>query len=70
MSLIKDFRAATRFHDVAFVDYQGSELLLVACEDGKVRIYKDITASEDDAKEEKEEEELSHIAELVGHSNR
>lgn len=63
----------SRYHDIQFVDLEdGTELLLVACEDGKTLVYDQI-ASEAEAAAEGEgipERELRCIAELVGHANR
>lgn len=68
MTPLRSFSSISRFHDVTFVEKDGKELLLVACEDGKVRIYKDIrkTAQLEGGDAEQQE----HIAELVGFSNR
>lgn len=68
MELIKSFSSQSRFHDVAFVEKDGAEVLLVACDDGKVRIYKDLTINDEavegiDGKQE-------HFAELTGFGNR
>lgn len=72
MELIKSFASASRFHDVAFVEKDGVEVLLVACDDGKVRTYKDLFADADSVSDNGEvgAEKQEHFAELVGFSNR
>lgn len=44
------------------------EVLLVACEDGKVRIYSGLSAAA--SGEDEDEAPLNCVAELVGHGNR
>lgn len=68
MELIKSFASPSRFHDVAFVEKDGVEILLVACDDGKVRIYKDLLANAADENAESDKED--HFAELTGFNNR
>lgn len=69
MELVKTFSSISRFHDVAFLEQDGVEILLVACDDGKVRVYKDLEESTEDV-ENIDTETPKHIAELVGFTNR
>lgn len=73
--MLQTLTSRSRFHDIAFVDIEGVEILLVACDDGKVRIYRNLasevpTTSLDADGSTKDEGEPGHIAELVGHTNR
>lgn len=73
MDRLHTMTSRSRYHDVRFAELEdGTELLLVACEDGKTRVY-DQLASEavsDDGEEEGKESEPRCIAELGGHANR
>lgn len=65
----------SRYHDVQFAELDnGTEILLVACEDGKTCVYDKIVSEppteDDDAEEEKALPELRLFVELIGHSNR
>lgn len=70
MTPLRSFASQSRFHDVAFIEKDGQELLLVACEDGKVRIYRDLAERLDEDEDEETQPQEEHIAELTGFSNR
>ncbi|KAH8925424.1 hypothetical protein BT69DRAFT_1332173 [Atractiella rhizophila] len=55
---------SARFHDVRFWEFDGKERMLVACEDGKVRVYDTSTVVEG------QEEPVKDVAVVKGHSNR
>lgn len=63
MQLLRHLSSPSRFHDVAFLEKDGCDLLLVACEDGKVRIYKDMSEGIEATHQE-------HVSELAGFKNR
>jgi len=67
MTILQTLESNSRFHDVQFtrLDDVSEELMLVACEDGKGRIYKLPT---EDSKETAYSAKL--VAELLGHKNR
>ncbi|GAA6014557.1 hypothetical protein JCM11491_004540 [Sporobolomyces phaffii] len=80
MSIHHTLTAPSRFHDLQFCilpsDAASKEFLLVACEDGKVRVF-DISnpkpvkvGQEEDEQEFEEREKMEVCAELTGHSNR
>jgi protein MAK11 len=79
MSIHHTLTAPSRFHDLQFCILPSSpskEFLLVACEDGKVRVF-DISnpkpvkvGQEEDEEEFENREKMEVCAELVGHSNR
>ena len=85
MKLLHSLTSRSRFHDAVFAVLGGTEVLLVACDDHKVRIYKDISSAaprqttqgveageEEDSNEDGDEAgtPLTLFAELVGHKNR
>lgn len=70
MTPLKSFASQSRFHDVAFTEKDGQELLLVAGEDGKVRIYRDLAEGVHEDEDEGTQAHEEHIAELTGFSNR
>lgn len=69
MELVKTFSSISRFHDVAFFEKDGKEVLLVACDDGKIRIYQNLEGQAVEI-ENINAEKTEHIAELVGFTNR
>ena len=70
MDRLHTMTSRSRYHDVQFAELDnGTEVLLVASEDGKTRIYDQI-ASEASEEEEGAEPEPRCSAELVGHTNR
>lgn len=68
MELVRTFTSLSRFHDVAFLEKDGVNILLVACDDGKVRLYRNWQDPE--VLETVDTEKLGPIAELVGFDNR
>ena len=66
MTLFTTLESKSRFHDVHFIPLEGvdSELMAVACEDGKGRIYA-IPVEAPTA-----EKQLQCVAELKGHTKR
>lgn len=74
MHNIKTLTSKSRFHDVQFYSTPNAELIFVACEDGKVRVYQLIHPDgkgKQKATEGKDEEsDLLPVAELVGHEKR
>lgn len=79
MSIHHTLTAPSRFHDLQFCTLPSSpsqEFLLVACEDGKVRVF-DISnpkpvkvGQEEDETEFEERAKMEVCAELTGHTNR
>ena len=75
MDRLHTMTSRLRYHDVQFAELDnGTEILLVACEDGKTCVHDQIVSgppTEDELHdEEKALPELRLFAELVGHSNR
>ena len=69
MDALHTLASRSRFHDLCFERLQdGTEVLLLACEDGKVRVYDHIATEVDD--EGVPNTTLRCFAELAGHSNR
>lgn len=66
MTLLTTLESKSRFHDVHFFPLDGvnEELMAVACEDGKGRIYAIPTEAPT------AEKPLQCVAELVGHTKR
>lgn len=68
MTLFASLASRSRFHDIQFTTLVGGEeILLVACEDHKVRLYRmsDVKEAEEGPKID-----LVCVGELVGHKNR
>jgi hypothetical protein len=84
MKLLHSLPSRSRFHDAVFTVLDGVEVLLVACDDHKARLYKDISSApakringDDETSGEADEEEgeedgspMTLFAELAGHKNR
>ena len=69
MEALHTLASRSRFHDLRFEQLSdGTEVLLLACEDGKVRVYDHIATEVDD--EGVPNTILRCFAELAGHSNR
>lgn len=66
MTLLHTLTSRSRLHDALLAVIGNREMLLVACDDGKVRIYDGLRNTGPDATEE----DLVCVAELVGHANR
>jgi protein MAK11 len=64
MTLLHTLSSPSRFHDVRFhKPNDSSEAMLVACEDGKVRVFVEPEGKSG-------EQSLESVAELVGHTKR
>lgn len=69
MDALHTLASRSRFHDLRFERLEdGTEVLLLACEDGKVRVYDHIATEVDD--EGVPNTTLRCFAEFAGHSNR
>lgn len=71
MDRLHTMTSRSRYHDVQFAELDnGTEVLLVASEDGKTRIYDQIASKAPEDEEEGAEPVPRCSAELVGHTNR
>ena len=75
MKPLHTLHSRSRFHDICFAESGGTEILLVACDDGKIRLYDNLAGKERQEEEVvlddyKSQTRLTSFAELVGHQNR